>query len=57
MAKGEDLSLAEVKDIFEYTSTDEELTEERMYNLEEFGYDKNIPGMMSLHLTMKSVYT
>ena len=41
--KGNDLSLAEVKDIFEYTSTDEELTEERMYNLEEFGYDKNIP--------------
>ena len=41
--KGNDLSLPEVKDIFEYTSTDEELTEERMYNLEEFGYDKNIP--------------
>ena len=41
--KGEDLSLAEVKDIFEYTSTDEQLSEERMYNLEEFGYDKNIP--------------
>ena len=35
--------LAEVKDVFEYTSTNEELTEERMYNLEEFGYDKNIP--------------
>ena len=41
--KGNDLSLPEVKDIFEYTSTDEELTDERMYNLEEFGYDKNIP--------------
>jgi len=41
--KGNDLSLPEVKDIFEYTSTNEELTEERMYNLEEFGYDKNIP--------------
>ena len=31
--KGNDLSLPEVKDIFEYTSTEEELTEERMYNL------------------------
>jgi superfamily I DNA/RNA helicase len=31
------------EDIFEYTNTEEELTEERMYNLEEFGYDKNIP--------------
>ena len=41
--KGNDLSLPEVKDIFEYTSTKEDLTEERMYNLEEFGYDKNIP--------------
>ena len=41
--KGDELSLAEVKDVFEYTSTNEELTEERMYNLEEFGYDKNIP--------------
>ena len=41
--KGDDLSLSEVKDIFEYTNTEEELTEERMYNLEEFGYDKNIP--------------
>ncbi|MDC3039767.1 ATP-dependent helicase [Candidatus Pelagibacter sp.] len=41
--KGSDLSLPEVKDIFEYTNTKEELTEERMYNLEEFGYDKNIP--------------
>ena len=41
--KGDELSLSEVKDIFEYTSTDEELSEERMYNLEEFGYDKNIP--------------
>ena len=41
--KGDDLSLSEVKDIFEYTNTKEELTEERMYNLEEFGYDKNIP--------------
>ena len=41
--KGDDLSLSEVKDIFEYTDTEEELTEERMYNLEEFGYDKNIP--------------
>ena len=35
--KGDELSLAEVKDVFEYTSTNEELTEERMYNLEEFG--------------------
>ena len=41
--KGDDLSLAEVKDIFEYTNTDTELTEERMYNLEEFGFDKKIP--------------
>jgi len=41
--KGDDLSLSEVKDIFEYTNTEEELTEERMYNLEEFGYDKKIP--------------
>ena len=41
--KGDDLSLSEVKDIFEYTNTKEELTEERMYNLEEFGYDKKIP--------------
>ena len=41
--KGDDLSLSEVKDIFEYTNTEEELTEERMYNLQEFGYDKNIP--------------
>jgi len=41
--KGDELSLAEVKDVFEYTSTNEELTEERMYNLEEFGYDKSIP--------------
>ena len=41
--KGDDLSLSEVKDIFEYTNTDTELTEERMYNLEEFGFDKNIP--------------
>ena len=41
--KGDELSLAEVKDIFEYTNTDTELTEERMYNLEEFGFDKNIP--------------
>jgi DNA helicase-2/ATP-dependent DNA helicase PcrA len=41
--KGDELSLSEVKDIFEYTNTEEELTEERMYNLEEFGYDKNIP--------------
>ena len=41
--KGDDLSLAEVKDVFEYTNTDTELTEERMYNLEEFGFDKNIP--------------
>jgi DNA helicase-2/ATP-dependent DNA helicase PcrA len=41
--KGDELSLSEVKDVFEYTSTNEELSEERMYNLEEFGYDKNIP--------------
>ena len=41
--KGDDLSLPEVRDIFEYTNTEEELTEERMYNLEEFGFDKNIP--------------
>ena len=41
--KGEELSLPEVKDIFEYTNTDTELTEEKMYNLEEFGFDKNIP--------------
>jgi len=41
--KGDELSLAEVKDIFEYTNTDTEVTEEKMYNLEEFGFDKNIP--------------
>ncbi len=41
--KGDDLSLAEVRDIFEYTNVDEKLSEERMYDLEEFGFDKNIP--------------
>ena len=41
--KGDELSLPEVKDIFEYTNTDTELTEEKMYNLEEFGFDKKIP--------------
>ena len=55
--KGDDLSLSEVKDIFEYTSTDEELTEERMYNLKSLVMIKIYPGMMNLHLTMKSVYT
>ena len=41
--KGDELSLAEVKDIFEYTGTDTELTEERMYNLTEFGFIKDTP--------------
>ena len=41
--KGDELSLAEVKDIFEYTGTDTELTEERMYDLTEFGFIKDTP--------------
>ena len=41
--KGDELSLAEVKDIFEYTGTDTEVTEERMYDLAEFGFIKDTP--------------
>ena len=41
--KGDDLSLAEVKDIFEYTGTDTEIKEERMYDLTEFGFSKDTP--------------
>jgi DNA helicase-2/ATP-dependent DNA helicase PcrA len=41
--KGDQLSLAEVRDIFEYTGTDTEITEERMYDLTEFGFDKGTP--------------
>ena len=41
--KGDQLSLAEIKDIFEYTGTDTEVTEERMYDLAEFGFSKDTP--------------
>ena len=41
--KGDQLSLAEVRDIFEYTGTDTEITEERMYDLKEFGFDPEVP--------------
>lgn len=41
--KGDQLSLAEVKDIFEYTDIDKELTDERMYDLKEFGFDPEVP--------------
>ena len=40
--KGDLLSLSEVKDIFEYTGMDFTLTEEKMYDLTEFTYDKTI---------------
>ena len=41
--KGDQLSLAECRDIFEYTNTEVEISEEKMYDLREFGFDKNIP--------------
>ena len=41
--KGDQLSLAEVKDIFEYTENNTELTEERMYDLKEFGFEPEVP--------------
>jgi superfamily I DNA/RNA helicase len=41
--KGDQLSISEVKDIFEYTGTDTEVTEERMYDLTEFGFSKDTP--------------
>ena len=40
--KGDLLSLSEVKDIFEYTGMDFTLTEEKMYDLTEFTYDKTV---------------
>ena len=36
--KGDKLSLSECKDLFEYLELDQELKEERMYDLQEFGY-------------------
>ena len=40
--KGDLLSLSQVKDIFEYTGMNFTLTEEKMYDLTEFTYDKTI---------------
>jgi DNA helicase-2/ATP-dependent DNA helicase PcrA len=37
--KGDKLSLSECKDLFEYLELDQELKEERMYDLQEFGYN------------------
>ena len=41
--KGEQLSLAEVKDVLEYTNMEQEPTDEKMYSIEEFGFDPNEP--------------
>jgi DNA helicase-2/ATP-dependent DNA helicase PcrA len=41
--KGEKLSLAEVKDVLEYTGMEAEPTDEKMYAIEEFGFDPNEP--------------
>ena len=40
--KGELLSLSEVKDIFEYTGCPAEVTEEKMYNLTDFKFYKDV---------------
>ena len=40
--KGDLLSLSEVKDIFEYTSCPEEVTEEKMYDLTDFKFYKDV---------------
>ena len=56
--KGDQLSISEVKDIFEYTGTDTEVTEERMYDLTEFGFSKDTPWSVSYtHLTLPTIYS